>query len=83
MSFRIKTIRDADKPRAYVTVEETDAQGDPIPGRVWTFSFDTQKKDWVALKKRLKDKVKEDDDKAIAATILTNEGNNAGLTAIS
>ena len=83
MPFRIKTIKDADKPRAIVTVEETDAQGDPIPGRVWTEPFDTIKKDWAQLKLRFRKRIKDGDDKAIAATILTNEGNNAGLTAIS
>ena len=80
MAFRIKTITDADKPRARVTIEETDLQGDPIPGRVWTENFDTQKKDWTQLNRRFKDRIKADDDKATVVTNLITEGNDASLT---
>lgn len=83
MAFRIKRITDADKPRAYVTIEETDAQGEPIPGREWTEPFDTQKKDWAQLKQRFKDKIKKADDKATAITALITEGNDASLTDMS
>lgn len=80
MAYKIRNITDADKPRARVTIEETDLQGDPIPGRAWTENFDTLKKDWPALKLRFKKRIKEDDDKATAATNLITEGNNASLT---
>lgn len=83
MAFRIKKITDADKPRVRVTIEETDAQGNPITGRVWTENFDTQKKDWPQLKQRFKARIKEDDDKATAATNLITEANNAALTDMS
>jgi len=83
MAFRIKTITDADKPRARVTIEETDAQGEPIAGRVWTENFDTTKEDWADLNKRFKARIKVDDDKAMAATKLIIEANNASLTDLS
>ncbi len=83
MAFRIKTITDAQKPQARVTIEETDAQGEPIPGRVWTENFDTIKKDWPAFNVRFKARIKEDDDKANAITDLITEGNNASLTDMS
>lgn len=83
MAFRIKKITDAQKPRAQVTIEETDAQGDPVPGRSWTQNFDTQKKDWANLKLRFKKRIKEDDDESTVATNLITEGNNAALTDIS
>lgn len=83
MAYKIKKITDADKPRAKITIEETDAQGDPIPGRVWTENFDTQKKDWAQLKKRFKTRIKVDDDEATAATNLITEANNAALTDMS
>ena len=83
MAYRIKEITDADKPRARVTIEETDLQGDPISGREWTENFDTIKKDWNALNKRFKDRIKEDDDKATVAKNLITEANNAALTDMS
>lgn len=83
MAYRIKTVTDADKPRARVTIEQTDLQGKPIAGREWTENFDTQKKDWPQLKLRFKARIKADDDKAIAVTNLITEGNNASLTDMS
>lgn len=83
MAFRIKKIEDADKPRARVTIEETDTQGEPIAGRVWTENFDTIKKNWADLNKRFKDRIRTDDDKATAATNLITEANNAALTDMS
>ena len=83
MAFRIKTITDADEPRARVTMEETDAQGNPIPGRVWSENFDTKKKDWPGLNKRFKDRIDLDDAKKAASDTLIDEGNNAGLTSIN
>ena len=83
MAFRIKTIRDAHKPRAKVTIEQTDGQGNPIPGREWTENFDTQQKDWPQLKQRFKDRVQADNTKAQAVTDLTDEANNEGITNMS
>ena len=81
MAFQIKTIRDADKPRAYVTVQEVDG-GVPIPGREWTEPFDTEKKDWDGLKKRINARVYEDDQKKTTIETLTNEAVASGLTAV-
>ena len=83
MAYRIKTIEDADKPRARVTIEETDAQGAPISGRVWTENFNTLDKDWAQLKLRFKARIKEDNNKANAITALITEANNASRADMS
>lgn len=80
--YRIKRITNAAKPRAYVTIEELDAQDKPT-GRTWTEPFSTEKKDWAELKERFKDRIKESDDETTANINLTTEGNDASLTDMS
>ncbi len=79
MAFRIKTIKDADKPRAYVTIEHVDGNGDPT-GRELTEPFDMQKKDWAGLKLRFKAKIDVRTAKDAEVATIINEGNNANLT---
>ena len=82
MAFQIKTISDADKPRAYVTVQEVDAGGTPIPGREWTEPFDTEKKDWDGLKKRINARVYDDDQKKTTIETLKAEAVTNGVVAV-
>ena len=83
MAFVIKTIGDADKPKAYVTVIQTDAQGDPISGRSWTEKFSTVDKDWAELKGRFKKRIQKSNTEAQAIEDLITEANNEGITDMS
>ena len=79
MAWKIKTIKDEDKPRAYVTIEEVDGQGNAI-GRVLTEPFDMQKKDWPELKARFKARIDAEASKNAAIVAIISEGNDAKLT---
>ena len=81
--FRIKTITVPQGGRSQVTIEETNAQSEPIPGREWTEPFDVNKKDWEELKARFAVEIGKDDAKDAEMITLTTEANEAELTDIT
>lgn len=76
MPYRVKSIKNATKPRASVTLEDTATREE------WTENFNTIAKDWVGLKARFTARIVAERAVETTEADLITEAENANLADI-